>query len=54
MPPLDGLKVIDLTRVLAGPFCTMLRSDIGASQAIRLAGHRLGIRGSGFGERVGS
>src|SRR6476620_11760926 len=30
MPPLDGLKVIDLPRVLAGPFCTMLLGDMGA------------------------
>ena len=27
---LAGLKVIDLTRVLSGPFCTMLLADMGA------------------------
>ncbi|MDY6958335.1 MAG: CoA transferase, partial [Halobacteriota archaeon] len=30
MLPLEGVKILDLSRMLPGPYCTMLLSDLGA------------------------
>lgn len=46
--PLSGLRVVDLTRILAGPFCSMLLADMGAEVVkVETPGQGDPLRGQG-------
>ena len=48
--PLDGVKVVDLSRMAPGPFCTMVLGDLGADilkiEEFALSGRRAAVKGA--------
>lgn len=51
MLPLEGIKVIDFTRVLSGPYCTMILADFGA-EVIKIEMPKVGDDSRAFGPYV--
>lgn len=46
--PLEGIKIIDMTRVLAGPYCAMVLQDLGA-EIIKIENPKTGDDSRSFG-----
>ena len=51
MLPLEGIKIVDLTRVLSGPYCTMILADFGA-EVIKIETPKTGDDSRAFGPYV--
>ncbi|MBN2285472.1 MAG: CoA transferase [Tissierellales bacterium] len=49
--PLEGIKVLDMTRVLAGPYCTMTLADMGA-EVMKVEAPKTGDDSRAFGPYV--
>jgi len=50
---LEGIKVLDLSRVLAGPYCTMLLADLGA-EVVKVEMPDVGDDARAFGPFLGT
>jgi CoA:oxalate CoA-transferase len=51
--PLEGIRVLDLSRILSGPYCTMTLSDMGA-EVIKVERPEVGDRSRGIGPFMGN
>jgi len=45
--PLSGIRVVDLTRILAGAVCTMILADMGRGWSVETPGQGDPLRGQG-------